>query len=44
MALLNGEQLAFPQEVAQDIDATPDDLLNEKYVRGERHPGIPQAC
>lgn len=35
MALLNGEQLAFPQEVAQDIDATPDDLLNEKYVRGE---------
>jgi hypothetical protein len=35
MTLLNGEKLLFPQEVEKDVFETPDDFINEKYIRGE---------
>lgn len=35
MPLLNGEELAFAADVHAPPERTPDDVINEKYVRGE---------
>lgn len=35
MPLLDGEELSFTTDIPASIERTPDDVINEKYVRGE---------
>lgn len=35
MSLLDGEELNFTVDVPAPVASTPDDIINEKYVRGE---------